>query len=162
MAQILLESLNNFYEPLLKQIDPYGLGRKQRALSIGVQYATRMIMQFGKEDLTITRQQIFDFVDYLTNGCPEHGYVIDYDIGNSFIKGLFHTSDTFGIEYENALHEVSKFFMDNGEIEQIKFCPDKLPSEEKKEDESENKKKVTTVNLEEPLQKSRKAKSITI
>ena len=43
LSKQLFENLSKFYDPLLKQIDPYKLGEKRRKLDIGAQYAKRIL-----------------------------------------------------------------------------------------------------------------------
>lgn len=97
----LLKNLSNFYKPLLEQIDPYKLGEKRRFLEIGEKYATRILLQFTSIDEEARRS----FVDYLVNGCPDHGYVIDYDIVKVFLNNVFTPEEFAGIQYKGALTE---------------------------------------------------------
>jgi hypothetical protein len=123
LAQLLLESSNKFYEPLLKQIDPYGMGRKQRALAIGEKYAFRMLTQFDKLNPQFNDEDVSAFVEYLINGCPDHGFIIDYDLGTQFLSGFFEMSDTFGPEYKSALKDLSISLMEVDEFKFLGFLP---------------------------------------
>ena len=104
LSEQLLGNLSNFYEPLLKQIDPYKLGEKRRILDIGAQYARRVLTQYHP---TLENIKIRELVDFLINGCPDHGYIIDYDLLSKFID-FIETPETFaGVEYSNILRDLS-------------------------------------------------------
>ena len=114
LSQQLFENLSKFYEPLLKQIDPYKLGEKRRKLDIGGQYAKRILAQFSSlKDQT----RIREFVDFLVDGCPDHGYVIDYDLAKLFLDNVHSSEEAFGMEYANLLSEVATFFINDEKSE---------------------------------------------
>jgi Serine dehydrogenase proteinase len=77
LANDLLTYLSKFYEPLLSQINPYKVGDKRRKNDIGTKYATRIINKYHPH---IPNQQVNAFVDFLVNECPDHGYIVDYDL----------------------------------------------------------------------------------
>lgn len=106
LSNQLLSNLSRFYEPLLNKIDPYKLGEKRRKLDIGAHYARRILLQFGKAD----RDKARALVDYLVNGCPDHGYVIDYDIMTGFLDNI-HLGLRFGDKYAIALSKLSTALM---------------------------------------------------
>ena len=107
LSKQLFEYLSSFYEPLLKQINPYKLGEKKRMLDVGEMYATRILTQYhNKEDVDIKY-----FVDFLINGCPDHGYIIDFDIMHHFLPYI-EKSTTFGDEYAVLLTELSNYFIE--------------------------------------------------
>ena len=108
VSKQLLENLSKFYEPLIKQIDPYKLGDKKRKLDIGAQYAMRILLQYGSlkdKDIQSSRR----FVDFLINGCPDHAYVIDRDFISKFLTNV-HPPEFFGDDYKTALQDLSIFF----------------------------------------------------
>ncbi len=109
LSRQLLENLSKFYTPMLSQINPYKLGEKKRILDIGRQYALRILTQFGK---LRDRQLVQRFVDFLINGCPDHGFVIDKLLLEKFLKNVY-SSDIFGEEYKDTLSEFSLYIMDN-------------------------------------------------
>lgn len=107
LSDSLFKFVSNFYEPLLRQIDPYKLGEKKRKLDIGEDYARRIMIQYHQE---VPREDAEIVIDYLINGCPDHGYVIDYEI-LSPIFPYIKKSDIFGDEYKETLSELSVLFM---------------------------------------------------
>lgn len=107
VSRQLLEQLSKFYEPLLKQINPYKLGEKRRVLDIGSQYAEKILILFGPE---ITDENKSKLVDYLVNGCPDHGFVIDYDVMSQFLSNVKTSQEFGGDEYKILLQELSLLF----------------------------------------------------
>lgn len=103
VSKQLLENLAKFYEPLLKQINPYKLGEKRRILDIGTQYAKRILLQFAGVKIEDSRR----FVDFLINECPDHGYVIDYTIVKQFLKFVKTPIEFSTEEYANSLRRLS-------------------------------------------------------
>lgn len=118
LSQQLLKNLSKFYEPLLSQINPYKLGDKRRKLDIGGHYATRILAQFSelKEP-----SKIRSFVDYLVDGCPDHGYVIDYDLMKMFLPNIKRSEEAYGNEYQKKLSELSMLFIGEDYDEFIGF-----------------------------------------
>lgn len=114
LSQQLFKNLSKFYEPMVKQIDPYKLGDKRRKLDIGGQYAKRILAQFG----TLNDQsRIRQFVDFLVDGCPDHSYVIDYDMMNAFLDNVITSEEFAGKEYAGTLTELSMAFMQEEHLE---------------------------------------------
>jgi len=99
VSKQLLKNLSLFFKPLLKQIDPYKLGEKRRQLDIAEKYAHRILAQFGTD---VNTQRVREFTDYLVNECPDHGFVIDYDMVSLFLKNVY-KSDHFGSDYKDEL-----------------------------------------------------------
>lgn len=99
VSKQLLKNLSLFFKPLLKQIDPYKLGEKRRQLDIAEKYALRILAQFGTD---VNAHKLRELTDYLVNECPDHGFVIDYDIISLFLKNVY-KSDYFGNDYKDAL-----------------------------------------------------------
>jgi hypothetical protein len=123
LSNQLFENLSKFYEPLLKQIDPYKLGEKRRKLDIGGQYAKRILAQFSSLK---DQMKIREFVDFLVDGCPDHGYVIDYDLITLFLDNVFTSENFFGKAYANKLSEISLILiMEDEPIEHIGFINQK-------------------------------------
>jgi hypothetical protein len=77
LANDIMTYLSKFYEPLLSQINPYKIGDKRRKNDIGTKYARRIITEYHPQ---IPEHQVFSFVDFLVNDCPDHGYVVDFDL----------------------------------------------------------------------------------
>lgn len=109
LSQQLFKNLSKFYEPLLKQIDPYKLGDKRRKLDIGGHYARRILVQFASMR---DKDKIRTFIDFLVDGCPDHGYVIDYDLIKMFLDNVVTSKEFCGDDYSNTLSELSLMFME--------------------------------------------------
>ncbi|KIA97761.1 hypothetical protein OA93_12295 [Flavobacterium sp. KMS] len=103
LSKQLLEYLASFYKPLLSQINPYHLGRKKRMLEIGHNYADRILSTYHPN---LPDKNKAYLIDYLVNGCPDHGYVIDYNLISQFLTNVSKSSE-LGIIYENLLTEIS-------------------------------------------------------
>lgn len=103
LSKQLLEYLASFYKPLLSQINPYHLGRKKRMLEIGHNYADRILSTYHPN--LPDRNKAY-LIDYLVNGCPDHGYVIDYNLISQFLTNVSKSSE-LGVIYENLLTEIS-------------------------------------------------------
>jgi hypothetical protein len=157
LSQQLFENLSKFYEPLLKQIDPYKLGDKRRKLDIGAQYAKRILAQFSSLK---DKSQIRPFVDFLVDGCPDHGYVIDYDIMKLFLDNVYTGEEAFGKEYAAGLTELSFELLSLEEpIEYIGFIPDIELSNDESCDE-ELPEKVNGEIKETEIKESLKVKTV--
>ncbi len=109
LAKQLLQNASTFYLPLLEQIDPYRLGEKRRILDIGGQYAKKILAQFSPG---ITASQAFQVTDYLVDSCPDHGYVIDYDIMKILLPQVVVSSEELGADYSEKLTELSNLLID--------------------------------------------------
>ncbi|MFA5173015.1 MAG: ATP-dependent Clp protease proteolytic subunit [Candidatus Paceibacterota bacterium] len=107
LSKQILDYLAKFYEPLLKQINPYKIGDKNRKLDIGEQYARRILSLYNPD---ISNENKNILVDYLVNGCPDHGYVIDYDLISRFLSNIKKSTE-FGNEYEQTLNQISNNFV---------------------------------------------------
>ncbi|MXZ13868.1 MAG: hypothetical protein F4Y78_07710 [Candidatus Dadabacteria bacterium] len=119
LSEQLLSYASKLYEPLLKQINPYKLGEKKRKLDVSTKYAHRILLQYNKE--AVTEKMRYDVVDFLVNSCPEHGYVVDYDIVSIFLPIIRKSIEISG-EYQVKLSQVTSFCMSEaGEIEFIGF-----------------------------------------
>ena len=109
LSEQLLSNISKFYEPLLEQIDPYKLGEKRRTLDIGTQYARRVLTQYHP---SLESHKVRELVEFLINGCPDHGYIIDYDLLSKFID-FVETSEKFGgLEYASTLRDISMILTD--------------------------------------------------
>jgi len=127
LSKQLFENLSKFYEPLLKQIDPYKLGEKRRKLDIGSQYANRILVQFsGLKDVT----KIRTLVDFLVDACPDHGYVIDYDLIKLFLDNVETSEKAFGKDYANTLSDICTILLTEEDEEIIDFISDNSEAEE--------------------------------
>lgn len=77
LANDIMTYLAKFYEPLLSQINPYKIGDKRRKNDIGTKYAKRILMDYHPQ---IAEYDVNVFVDFLVNECPDHGYVVDFNL----------------------------------------------------------------------------------
>jgi len=126
LSKQLLEYLASFYKPLLSQINPYHLGRKKRMLEIGHHYADRILTTYYP---TLPDRNKFYLIDYLVNGCPDHGYVIDYNLISQFLTNVVRSSD-LGNDYENKLSLISTELIMNGDMSFIGFVLKETEKEE--------------------------------
>jgi len=137
LSQQLMDFMCKFYEPLLKQINPYTLGEKKRKSDVSVSYAKRILIQYNKID-RVNRNEL---VDYLVTACPDHGYVIDYHVIKAYLSNVKLSKD-IGVDYEMKLSEISRFFVENGDsLAYIGFIPE-IQSQAEQETDNE----VATVN----------------
>ena len=121
LSKQIFDYIAKFYEPLLKQINPYKLGEKKRKLDIGEQYAYRILTLYNSK---LSREKRIMFVDYLINGCPDHGYIIDYDLIVRFLPNVKKSSE-ISAEFEKEIKELSSCFMLGKENNFIDFVLDK-------------------------------------
>lgn len=117
LSKQLLEYLASFYKPLLSQINPYHLGRKKRMLDIGEQYAQRILTTYYP---TLPERNKDYLIDYLVNRCPDHGYVIDYNLISLFLNNV-KTSKEIGNEYEEVLMYICSELMESDNFTFIGF-----------------------------------------
>ncbi len=155
LSKQLLENLSKFYEPLLKQVDPYKLGEKRRKLDIGAHYANRILAQFS--DLTDSAA-IRKLVLYLVDECPDHGYVIDHDLIAIFLNNVLTTKQFKGEKYAKLISELSFLFMkEEIPFEFIGFI--NPVDEDKVEDIGEGETTATGIDeiaIDKPLKKTNK------
>jgi hypothetical protein len=148
VSRQLLENLSNFYKPILSQINPYKLGEKRRMLEIGEKYALRILTQFGKTDIEKTRK----FVEYLINECPDHGFIIDFDLVSLFLNNI-HTPDIFGGDYKEALSDLALLLL----TERLDSTFVGFIEKENDSDDEIGNYAEALVNTDEPQQQSPKA-----
>lgn len=103
LSKQILEYLTAFYEPLLRQINPYSLGKKKRLLDIGESYAQRILLTYNT---SLNERDRDVLVDFLVNRCPEHGYVVDYNILKTILNNVKCTSE-IGIKYEETIRSLT-------------------------------------------------------
>lgn len=108
LSDQLLMYISQFYKPLLDKIDPYEIGRKKRYLEIGEKYAERILAQYN----SINSEDRIKFIDYIVNGCPDHSFIIDFDLISIFLPNV-KKSIYFGEKYANTLTELSMLFVKN-------------------------------------------------
>ncbi|MCL7755135.1 hypothetical protein [Polaribacter sp. Z022] len=131
LSKQLFEYLSQFYKPLLSQINPYNLGSKKRALDIGQNYAIRVLTEYNQDLPEHIRSLL---VDYLVNECPDHGYVIDYNLISKVLKNVI-LSKNISDDYAFHLSQVSSCLM-NESIDFIGFVysDDEIQEAMKKEE----------------------------
>lgn len=127
LSKQLLDHLSKFYEPLLKQINPYKLGDKRRKLDIAAHYAQRILFEYGADDVKNDESKVRKLVDYLVDGCPDHGFVIDFALMKLFLPNV-HSGIFFGDEYKDLLSQLSVSFIEEieNETEYISFVEEKI------------------------------------
>lgn len=108
LSNQILDFVAKFYEPLLRQINPYKIGEKKRNLEIGERYAVRILSQYHNE---IPQELRRFFIDFLVHGCPHHGYVVDYLLMKEVLPEFVITGEQISIEYNNLLTQLSFEFM---------------------------------------------------
>lgn len=99
LAELLFSYISKFYEPLLAQINPFKLGDNKRKLDIAEHYARRILGMFNQN---IPEDKKNYLIDYLVNGCPDHEYVIDYELIKRLLPTVCRSAD-LGPDYELTL-----------------------------------------------------------
>ncbi len=125
LSKQILDYLAKFYQPLLGQINPYKLGDKKRKLDIGEQYARRILDLYNPNIPQDTKNI---FIDFLVNGCPDHGYVIDYSVVSKFLPNVKQASEV-SLDFETVLNNLSNAFISGKESEFIGFIVDNKAAE---------------------------------
>lgn len=120
ISKQIFEFISGFYKPLLEQINPYKIGEKRRKLDIGAQYANKILIQYAPKMEPRLRK---DLVDYLIYECPDHSYIIDYELLTKFLPNVKEASE-IDMQYKAALTKVSNYFIASEEEENlIGFIP---------------------------------------
>lgn len=103
LAEMLLEYSASFYSPLLQKVDPMEMGQMARALEIGKMYARRILKQYSEA----SDENILELLDFLVYECPDHGYVVDYDMIKPYLPSVM-KADTkpFSREYYEKLDDI--------------------------------------------------------
>jgi len=112
LANDIMNYLSKFYEPIISQINPYKIGDKKRKLDIGAQYTKRILDQYNSH---ISQRERARFIDFIVNDCPDHGYVIDYDLLKKYLPSL-NVSEAEELDeefpgYSNKLQEISVYLL---------------------------------------------------
>lgn len=107
-SQQLFDYIAKFYNPLLSKLDTYEIGKKRRYLEIAEKYAGRILQLYSNTDRNSARF----FIDYLVNECPDHGYIIDYDLVSLFMKNA-KKSNEISEDYDKVLTKLSILFLKN-------------------------------------------------
>ena len=116
LSNQILEHVAQFYQPLMNKIDPYKLWEKRRYLHVAKMYATLILVQYS----SIAKESREELVDYLVYRCPDHGFIIDYNLLEEFWLPVRLSSEV-SIEYSNILTKLSFYFMTQGLQDYIWF-----------------------------------------
>lgn len=135
LSSQILTFVSDFYKPLLEKIDPMGIGKKRRYLNIGEQYAIRLLSKYNDNTSQVDVRR---FIDYLVNECPDHGYVIDYDLVSLFLKNVIRSED-ISDNYNKVLTQISQIFVNINVGQYVGFVSKKVNPLEKQ--------KKTTVKI---------------
>lgn len=153
LSEQLLNYASKLYEPLLEQINPYKLGEKKRKLDVSTKYAHRILLQYNGN--VVTKEMRYHVVDFLVNSCPEHGYVVDYDIISMFLP-IVKKSDQFGSDYQTRLSELTSFCMkDMGKTEFIGFMYEADEKGKESKQVKDDAKKVIKMGKKEQTKKTK-------
>ncbi len=117
LSKQLFEYLSKFYTPLLEQINPYKLGEKKRKLEIGEMYAKRILIEYND---SVKEEQRNQLVDFLINGCPDHGYIVDYNLISLILPNVINTTN-FDKEYNLVIEEIVTIFLNSEELRFVGF-----------------------------------------
>lgn len=154
----LLDFSSNFYKPLLDKINTNEIGDMSRTLDVGTMYALRILTDF---DTLNDRDRIAAFLNYITYECPEHGFVIDYEILRRYLPNVvLSSSETVGEEVASIIQDLSLIFMDYVQVDRqsrkdysiVSFLDDIIQQGENNDDAT--KKAQDTDTTEEQAQSS--------
>lgn len=142
LANMLLEHESRFYKPLMEKIDTIEIGIMARYLNIAKMYAIRILKEYTDTD----NKKRDELVDFLIYECPEHGYVIDYNILKEYLPNVIRADESpFDPEYYGMVERLSILFMafGSGRVDDIVGFVKDLTAKKSQED------KVKSVNKEE-------------
>jgi hypothetical protein len=118
LAELLFDYIAKFYQPLLTQISPFKLGDNKRKLDIAEHYARRILGMFNHN---IPEEKKNYLIDYLVNGCPDHEYVVDYELIKRLLPTVMRAAE-LGPDYEMTLAAMcDKMIRTGSEITLIGF-----------------------------------------
>lgn len=142
LSKQLMNHISQFYEPLMRQINPYKLGERKRMSEITRKYAHRILVQF-QPDVDGNRRA--NLIEYLTTQCPDHSFVVDLELIQVFMPDAAMPSGAWSDEYESKLAEISLLLSDydSGVARFIGFVGEEEP-ETKESRPSSDKAKVST------------------
>ena len=104
LAEMLLDYSAKFYQPLLQKVETVELGTMARILNVGSMYAKRILKQYTETE----PEKIDKLISFLTYDCPDHGYVIDYDVLRSYLPNVMKAdTEPFSPDYNKKLSELS-------------------------------------------------------
>jgi len=96
----------------------------------------RILTTYNSE---LPEEHIFKLVDFLVNRCPDHGYVIDYNLlkNVSVLNNLKSTTDV-GVDYDEIVKDLTSQFLEMQRSTYIGFLPPKALTSDKKEELKHN------------------------
>ena len=131
LAEMLLDYSAKFYQPLLQKVETIELGTMTRSLNVGRMYAKRILKQYAE----LEDDKISKLIDFLAYDCPDHGYVVDYNVLKSYLpKNVIKSSETpFSEQYNKELEILSIHLMiaDDGSDNIAGFLNNLFPKEDK-------------------------------
>jgi len=104
----LVQYIPSFYNPLISKIDPYQIGERARRLELMERYTQRILVSYNN----LPRAERFGLVEFIVNKCPDHGYIIDYDLISLYLPNVF-TSASISSEFAEILTRLSILFVEN-------------------------------------------------
>ena len=139
LAEMLLDYSAKFYQPLLQKIETIEIGVMARYLDIGKMYAKRILKQYTDTP----EEKINELLDFLVYECPDHGYVVDYEVLKSYLSYVIKADEEpFGADYYKVLEDLSISLMPM-DVHMVGFLESFTTSEksdiikERNEDENE-------------------------
>lgn len=129
LSNQILNHVAQFYQPLMDKINPYKLWEKRRQLDVAKMYADFILTQFS----TITQDKQDLLIDFLVHRCPDHGFILDYNLLKEFWLPV-RPPESISEEYSVKLAELSLFFMKQ-DIDYIWFIENNDPDNVIKENE---------------------------
>ncbi|MFA6315160.1 MAG: hypothetical protein WC648_02215 [Candidatus Paceibacterota bacterium] len=131
LAEMLLDYSAKFYQPLLQKVETIELGTMTRSLNVGRMYTKRILKQYAE----LEDDKISKLIDFLAYDCPDHGYVVDYNILKSYLPdNVIKSSEApFSEQYNKDLETLSIHLMmaDDGSDNIVGFLNTLLLKEEK-------------------------------
>ncbi|MEL6274159.1 MAG: hypothetical protein AAFU03_03495, partial [Bacteroidota bacterium] len=103
----LLQFCSEFYDPLVRQLNPHNLGYKSRALQQALDYARKTLMQFQESDEWIEN----GLAEHIVLEYANHGFVIDYYTIRAFLSNVLRTQE-LGEEYALLLDDLTDIFLE--------------------------------------------------
>lgn len=126
LAEMLLDYSAKFYQPLLQKVETIELGIMTRSLDVGKMYAKRILKQYtDTED-----EKINKLIEFLVYDCPDHGYIVDYNVLQSYLSYVIKADEEpFGVDYNKELEKLSIHLMmaDGDDNDVVGFLEDLSP-----------------------------------
>lgn len=125
LAEMLFDYSAKFYQPLLQKVETIELGIMTRSLDVGKMYAKRILKQYTETE----DEKINKLIEFLVYDCPNHGYVVDYHVLQSYLPYVIKADEApFGVDYNRELEKLSIHLMgDDGRDDIVGFLRDLTP-----------------------------------